>query len=71
MRDYKQNIADLIRTLAEDKEGIKKKLDAKGSPDKDEALESLAVKLEPIILFFNGNRLQPSENMKNWWILSM
>lgn len=51
----KQNIADLIGALAEDIEEIKKKLDAKDSPDKDEALKRLAVKLEPVIRFFGGN----------------
>lgn len=51
----KQNIADLIGALAEDIEEIKKKLDAHGGSDKDEALKSLAVKLEPVIRFFGGN----------------
>lgn len=37
MKDNKQNMADLIGALAEDIEEIKKKLDAKDSPDKDEA----------------------------------
>lgn len=55
MKDNIQNIADLIGALAEDIEEIKKKLDAKDSPDKDEALKSLAVKLEPVISFFGGN----------------
>ena len=55
MKDNIQNIADLIGALAEDIEEIKKKLDAKDSPDKDEALERLAVKLEPVIRFFGGN----------------
>lgn len=44
-----------IRKWAEDIEEIKKKLDAKDSQDKDEALKELAVKLEPVISFFNGN----------------
>lgn len=51
----KQNIADLIGALAEDIEEIKKKLDAKDSPDKDEALKRLAVRLEPVIRFFGGS----------------
>lgn len=51
----KQNIADLIGALAEDIEEIKKKLDAKDSPDKDETLKRLAVRLEPVIRFFGGN----------------
>lgn len=51
----KQNIADLIGALAEDIEEIKKKLDAKDSPDKDEALKRLAVRLEPVMRFFGGN----------------
>lgn len=51
----KQNIADLIGALAEDIEEIKKKLDAQGGSDKDEALKRLAVKLEPVIRFFGGN----------------
>lgn len=55
MKDNKQNIADLIGALAEDIEEIKKKLDATNSPDKDEALERLAMKLEPVIRFFAGN----------------
>lgn len=55
MKDNIQNIADLIGALAEDIEEIKKKLDAKDSPDRDEALKRLAVKLEPVISFFNGN----------------
>ncbi len=55
MKDNKQNIADLIGALAEDIEEIKKKLDAKDSPDKNGELKRLAVKLEPVIHFFNGN----------------
>lgn len=51
----KQNIADLIGALAEDIEEIKKKLDAQGGSNKDEALKRLAVKLEPVIRFFGGN----------------
>ena len=51
----KQNMADLIGALAEDIEEIKKKLDAQGGLDKDEALKRLAVKLEPVIRFFGGN----------------
>lgn len=55
MKDNLQNIADLIGALAEDIESIKEKLDAKDSPDKNEALKRLEAKLEPIIQFFNGN----------------
>lgn len=55
MKDNKQNIADLIGALAEDIEEIKKKLDAKDSPGKDEALKRLEARLEPVISFFNGN----------------
>lgn len=55
MKDNKQNIADLIGALAEDIEDVKKKLDAKDSSDKDEALRRLMVRLEPVIRFFNGN----------------
>lgn len=55
MKDNIQNIADLIGALAEDIEEIKKKLDAKDSSDKGEGLKRLAVKLEPVIQFFNGN----------------
>ncbi len=51
----KQNIADLIGALVEDIEEIKKKLDAQGGSDKDDALKRLAVKLEPVIRFFGGN----------------
>lgn len=58
MKDNLQNIADLIGALAEDIEEIKKKLDAKDSPDKDEALKRLEAKLEPVIQFFNGNVLE-------------
>ena len=55
MKDNLQNIADLIGALAEDIEEIKKKVGAKDSSDKDEELKRLAVKLEPVIKFFNGN----------------
>ena len=55
MKDNKQNLADLIGALAVDIEEIKKKLDAKDSPDKNEALKRLEAKLEPVIRFFNGN----------------
>lgn len=55
MKDNLQNIADLIGALAEDIEAIKKKLDAKDSPDKDEVLKRLVERLEPVISFFNGN----------------
>lgn len=55
MKDNLQNIADLIGALAEDIEAIKEKLDAKDSPDKDEALKRLVERLEPVISFFNGN----------------
>lgn len=55
MKNNRQNIADLIGALAEDIEEIKKKLDAKDSPDKNEALKRLEAKLEPVIRFFNGN----------------
>ena len=55
MKDNLQNIADLIGALAEDIEEIKKKLDAKDSPDKDEALKLLVKRLEPVIRFFNCN----------------
>lgn len=55
MKDNKQSIADLIGALAVDIEEIKKKLDAKDSPDKNEALKRLEAKLEPVIRFFNGN----------------
>ena len=55
MKDNKQNVADLIGALAEDIEEIKKKLDARDSQDKDDTLERLAVRLEPVIRFFNGS----------------
>ena len=55
MKDNKQSIADLIGALAEDIEDVKKKLDAKDSSDKNEALKRLTVRLEPVIRFFNGN----------------
>lgn len=55
MKDNLQNIADLIGALAEDIEAIKKQLDAKDSPDKDEAFKRLVERLEPVISFFNGN----------------
>ena len=55
MKDNKQNITDLIGALAEDIEEIKKKLDAKDTPDKDEAVKRLSVKLEPVIRFFGSN----------------
>ena len=55
MKDNKQNLTDLIGALAVDIEEIKKKLDAKDSPDKNEALKRLEAKLEPVIRFLNGN----------------
>ena len=55
MKDNLQNIADLIGALAEDIETIKAKLDVKDTSDKDEAVKKLAMKLEPVIRFFNGN----------------
>lgn len=55
MKDNKQNLTDLIGALAVDIEEIKKKLDTKDSPDKDEVLKRLEAKLEPVIRFFNGN----------------
>ena len=55
MKDNIQNIADLIGALAEDIEEVKKQLDTKDSSDKYEELKRLAVKLEPVIQFFNGN----------------
>ena len=55
MKDNLQNIADLIGALAEDIEEIKKKLDAKDSPDKNETLNELEEKLKPVIQFFKGN----------------
>ena len=55
MKDNLQNIADLIGALAEDIEEIKKKQDAKDSPDKDGALDRLAKNLEPVVRFFSGN----------------
>ena len=57
MKDNLQNIADLIGALAEDIEEIRKKLDAKDGSDRDEALESLTVKLEPLIRFAGGNAI--------------
>lgn len=50
MKDNKQNLTDLIGALAVDIEEVKKKLDAKDSPDKNEALKRLEAKLEPVIL---------------------
>lgn len=55
MKDNLQNIADLIGALAEDIEEIKKKLEAKDTSDKDEAVKRLSVKLEPVIRFFGGS----------------
>lgn len=55
MKDNKQNLTDLIGALAVDIEDVKKKLDAKDSPDKNEALKRLEAKLEPVIQFFSGN----------------
>ena len=55
MKDNKQNLTDLIGALAVDIEYVKKKLDAKDSSGKNEALKRLEAKLEPIIQFFNGN----------------
>lgn len=55
MKDNKQNLTDLIGALAVDIEDVKKKLYAKDSSDKNEALKRLEAKLEPVIRFFNGN----------------
>lgn len=55
MKDNMQNIVDLIGALAEDIEEIKKKLEAKDTSDKDEAVKRLSVKLEPVIRFFGGS----------------
>lgn len=55
MKDNMQNIVDLIGVLAEDIEEIKKKLEAKDTSDKDEAVKKLSVKLEPVIRFFGGS----------------
>ena len=55
MKDNMQNIADLIGALAEDIEEIKKKLEAKDTSDKDEAVKRLSVKLEPVIRFFGSS----------------
>ena len=55
MKENKQNLTDLIGAMAVDIEGIKKKLDAKDSSDKNEVLKRLEAKLEPVIRFFNGN----------------
>lgn len=46
MKEEMQNLTDLIGALAEDIEAIKKKLDAKNAPDKDEAVEAAAGRLE-------------------------
>ena len=55
MKDNKRNLTDLVGALAVDIEEVNKKLDAKDSPDKNEALKRLEAKLEPVIRFFNGN----------------
>lgn len=55
MKDNKQNLTDLVGALAVDIKEVKKKLDAKDSSDKNEALKRLEAKLEPVIRFFNGN----------------
>ena len=41
MKDNKQNVTDLIGALAVDIEDVKKKLDAKDSSDKNEALKKI------------------------------
>ena len=70
MKDNKQNLTDLIGALAVDIEEIKKKLDAKDSPDKNEALKRLEAKLEPVIrhrkmsMPFSEAR-KPSRNTSN------
>ena len=51
MRRQEENLDRLTDQIEE----IKKKLDAKDSPDKNEALKRLEAKLEPVIRFFNGN----------------
>ena len=79
MKDNLQNIADLIGALAEDIEEIKKKIDVKDSPDKDEALKRLAVKLvlsygslvamrRKTSMPFSGAK-KPSRNIRNHWAM--
>ena len=65
MKDNLQNIADLIGALAEDIEAIKEKLDAKDSPDKDEALVAMRRKTS---MPFSGAK-KPSRNIRNHWAM--
>lgn len=55
MKDEMQNLTDLIGALAEDIEEIKDTVKSKNTSDKDEALERLNVKLEPVFRFFGGS----------------
>lgn len=55
MKDEMQNLTDLIGALAEDIEEIKDTVKSKNTSDKDEALERLKVKLEPVFRFFGGS----------------
>lgn len=57
MKDEMQNLTDLVGALAEDIEAIKAKLDEKDASDKDEAVNRLAVKLEPIARFAGGKAI--------------
>lgn len=55
MRDEMQYLTDLIGALAEDIEEIKNTVKSKDTTYKDDAVERLEAKLEPIFRFFGGS----------------
>ena len=55
MRDEMQYLTDLIGALTEDIEEIKAIVKSKDTTYKDEAVERLEAKLEPVIRFFGGS----------------
>ena len=57
MKDEMQNLTDLVGALAEDREAITAKRDEKAASDKAEAVNRLAVKLEPIARFAGGKAI--------------
>lgn len=55
MKDEIQNLTDLTGALAEDIEEIKAIVKSKDTTYKDDAVERLETKLEPVIRFFGGS----------------
>ena len=62
MKDEIQNLTDLIGALAEDIEEIKTIVKSKDMSYKDEAVERLEAKLEPVFRFFRGST---ADNINN------